>query len=113
MKQKFRTWRERQTDDSCRIVVSVPCRSITLTMSEPVFDEVTRTVVNQSVQHVVNPKDRLSHLRVSDFSMSNMIASGAVSKLQPVSMVADDLSVINDLTSKAESIINTSNSNSN
>lgn len=111
MKQKFKTWRERQTDNSCRVVVSVPCRSITLAMTEPCLDQATRTVVNKSVIHIVDPKEKLSKLRVSDFSLSNMIASGAVAQLKPVSMVVDDLSVIDDLTSKAESIINTSNSN--
>lgn len=74
---------------------------------ENVVDDTTNRVVKKMVKKLDNT-DPHKHLKVSDFSLENLQASGAISHILPCSLVHDNHTIVNSLTKSAENIINSS-----
>lgn len=74
--------------------------------SEYVKDEKTNRVVKKLVTRIDNP-DPFKHLKVSDFSLENLQASGAIDNVVPCSLSHDTHSTISTLENSAKNISKT------
>lgn len=76
---------------------------------EQVLDEKTNRVSKRMVRKKDNP-DPFAHLKVSDFCLENLQASGAINHCHPCSLSHDSHTILTTLENSAVNIVNSSKS---
>lgn len=71
---------------------------------EQVVDKFTNRVVKKIVKKLDNP-DPHKHLKVSDFSLENLQASGAIDNIKPCTLAHDNHTIVSTLETSAHNII--------
>lgn len=98
---------DRMSDESFRIKEKVKCKPTFQLSKVSEYDERLKRVVKRSKFVPVDHK-KLSHFKVSDFSMSNLLAIGA--PLQPSPLMKHDVNSMDAIvSSQAVKIIDSNN----
>lgn len=97
---------ERLHNPSCSTPCVVQIEDHYNVTSEYVKDEKTNRVVKKLVTRIDNP-DPFKHLKVSDFSLENLQASGAIDNVAPCSLSHDTHSTLSALENSAKNISKT------
>lgn len=110
-KNKPISYYDRITNPIHKVVNKVVTLTCNIFVKDKVLDEKLNRIITRTTKTAYDAMSKLKKYKVSDFTLENLQSIGASDKLKRVSLHGDKFSSIDAISSKLDSLSQTSNSN--